>query len=143
MNLPMSQCKPGLDVHAKSTIMYDYPVTLNTLANVSSMSLNAILQKFEMVGGYTEDLTKPQNCQIGGSCMHRNGYLLVYIYSSIIYIYEETHGTAVGHKWGALIRAVIMSKECTQPFMQMFPSVKNYFSTGLVMTLQSECICMP
>ena len=25
--------------------------------------------------------------------MHRNEYLLVYIYSSIIYIYEETHGT--------------------------------------------------
>ena len=31
-----------------------------------------------MVGGYTEDLTKPQNCQNGGRCTHRNGYLLVY-----------------------------------------------------------------
>ena len=36
-----------------------------------------------MVGGYTEDLTEPQNCQNWGSCMHRNGHLLVYIYSSI------------------------------------------------------------
>ena len=38
---------------------------------------NASSRKFEMVGGYTEDLTEP------GSCMHRNGYFLVYIYSSI------------------------------------------------------------
>ena len=30
-----------------------------------------------MVGGYTEDLTEPS------SSMHRNGYLFVYIYSSI------------------------------------------------------------
>ena len=40
------------------------------------------------------------------------------------------------------IRAVIMSQECTQPSMQMFPSVINYFSTGLAMTLQSQCICI-
>ena len=39
--------------------------------------------QFEMVGGYTEDLTEPQNCQIGGSCMHTNQYMLAYIYSSI------------------------------------------------------------
>ena len=62
----MSQCKPakysGLEAHVKSTIMCDYPVTLNTLANVPSMSE---LSKF------------------GGSCMHRKGYSLVYIYSSI------------------------------------------------------------
>ena len=36
-----------------------------------------------MVGGYTEDLTKPQSCHNWGSCMHSNRYLLVYIYSSI------------------------------------------------------------
>ena len=36
-----------------------------------------------MVGGYTKDLTELQNCQNWGSCMHRNGYLLVYIYGSI------------------------------------------------------------
>ena len=33
-----------------------------------------------MVGGYTEDLTKPQNCQNGGQRMHRNGHLLVYTF---------------------------------------------------------------
>ena len=53
----------GLEAHAKSSIMCDYPETLNTLANVSSMSHNASSHKFEMVGGYTEDLTEPQNCQ--------------------------------------------------------------------------------
>ena len=40
--------------------MCDYPVTTNTLTNASSTSQNAISQKFEMVGGYTEDLTEPQ-----------------------------------------------------------------------------------
>ena len=77
---------------------------------------------------------------MGGSCMHRNEYLLIYIYSSIIHIYLRGN---TWYKWGALIRAVIMSQGCTQPFMQKFPSVTNYFSTGLVITLQSECICMP
>ena len=34
----------------------------------------------------------------------------------------DTH-SVVGHKSGALIRAVIMSQKCTQPSMEMFPSV--------------------
>ena len=68
----MSQCKPaeysGHEAHAKSSIMCEYPVTLNkhTSYNASSTSHNAISQKFEMVGGYTEDLTEPQNCQNWG-----------------------------------------------------------------------------
>ena len=86
--------------------------------------------------------------------MHRNGYLLVYInyirkientidsLLSNIFIFCHAH-VVVGHKWEALIRAVTMSQECTQPSMQMFPSVTNYFSTGLVMTLQSQWICIP
>ena len=78
------------EAHAKSSIMYDYPVTLNTLANVSSMSHNASSRKFEMVGRTS---LNHRTVKMVGSCMHRNEYLLVYIYSTIIYIYEETHST--------------------------------------------------
>ena len=35
-------------------------------------------------------------------------------------------------KWGALIRAVIMTQESTEPSMQLFPSIPQYFSIGLV-----------
>ena len=41
--------------------MCDYTVTFHK-ANVSSLSHNAISQKFEMIGGYKENLTEPQNC---------------------------------------------------------------------------------
>ena len=79
----MSQCKlaeySGLEDHAKSIIMCDYPVTLNTLANVSSMSHNVSSQKFEMVGSYTEDLTEPQNCQNWGQ-LHAQEWVLAYIH---------------------------------------------------------------
>ena len=79
----MSRCKlaeySALDIHAKSTIMCDYLVTLNTLANVSSMSHNASSQKFEMVCGYTEDLTESQNCQNWGQ-LHAQEWVLACIH---------------------------------------------------------------
>ena len=59
--------------------MCDYLVTLKTLANVSSMSHNASSQKFEMVGGYTEDLTEPQNCQNWGQ-LHAQEWVLACIH---------------------------------------------------------------
>ena len=42
--------------------------------------------KFEMVGGYTEDLTKPQNFQHGGQvhAQEWNGHLLVYTFSNTV-----------------------------------------------------------
>ena len=76
-------------------------------------------------------------------------YLYMYIYSrkknkinehnwSIsccqTFIFWYVH-SVVGHKWGALIRAVFMSQECTKPSMQIFASVTNYFSRGLTMTI--------
>ena len=54
------------------------------------MSHNASSQKFEMVGRTS---LNHRTVKMGGSCMHRNEYLLVYIYSSVINIYKETHGT--------------------------------------------------
>ena len=54
-------------------------MTLNTLANDPSMSHNASSQNFEMVGGYTEDLTEPQNCQNWGQ-LHAQEWVLACIH---------------------------------------------------------------
>ena len=61
----MPWCKLGeLEVHAKRSLACDLK---QTLANVSSMSHNECnLAEFEMAGGYTKDITKPENCQNGG-----------------------------------------------------------------------------
>ena len=111
-----------------------------------------------MVGGYTEDLTKPRNCENWGQ-LHAQDWVLACIHTFAV-VYEEKTKTwtqlipccqtnifryvhsVVGQKWGALTRAVIMSQESTQPSMQMFPGVTHYFRTGLVMTLQFQCICI-
>ena len=40
--------------------------------------------------------------------------------------------TQISSRWSQMMKAVIISQECTQPSMQMFPSVTHYFSTGMV-----------
>ena len=87
----------------------------------------------ETVGGYTEDTlihrtgvcTGMGNCfisvysSIQGKFIRKTMNTIDSLLSNNIF---DTH-SVVGHKSGALIRAVIMSQKCTQPSMEMFPNV--------------------
>ena len=44
------------------------------------------MQEFSMVSGYTENLEKPQNCQIGGWALARDNMILTLVYKSTFYI---------------------------------------------------------
>ena len=85
------------------------------------------------------------------ACMHRNlQYHTMNLLSTIdsllsntIYSYMHIQLLVTNGKL-LIIRAVIMSQECTQPSIRPCKcfQVSKYFSTGLVMTLLSQCICI-
>jgi len=76
----MSQCKLAeyseLETHAKSSIMCDYPVTLNKHSRYCFKCVTP-WNFTEMVVVTRRTSLNHRTVKLGDSCMHRNGYLLV------------------------------------------------------------------